>query len=332
MTSNAGCNKGPNVVNMTDDNITENVNIVNSQSNNARLQFIMHRLVTHLHDFARETRLTTDEWMQGIEFLTKVGQTCTDTRQEFILLSDTLGLSVLVDGMSHPKPENATVGTLLGPFHTHDAAQVEHGDSIASEGKGQLCVIHGQLRDTEGNPIVGAKIDLWECDETGHYDTQYSDRDGPDMRGIVTTDKDGYFWVKAIKPVPYPIPHDGPVGQMLQKLNRHPWRPAHIHFRINKDGFDELITALYLKDDPYQNADAVFGVKDQLLTGVEPIQDKDVAKKFGVTVDDLIIRKDFVLITKKQSLDLFTQRSKEALAKLNVNATLVDGLPVADLD
>lgn len=325
-------NTKPNVTNMTDENITENVNIVNSQSNNARLQFIMHRLVTHLHDFARETRLTTDEWMFGIEFLTKVGQKCSDTRQEFILLSDTLGLSVLVDGMSHPKPENATIGTLLGPFHTHDANQVQNGDSIASEGKGQLCVIHGQLKDTEGNPIAGAKLDMWECDETGHYDTQYNDRDGPDMRGIVTTDEDGFYWVKAIKPVPYPIPHDGPVGAMLEKLNRHPWRPAHVHFRINKEGFDELITALYLKGDPYETTDAVFGVKDQLLTDVEPIEDEKLASKFAVKKGDLMIHRDFVLITKAQSAKLFEQKSKEALAKLNVNATLIDGLPVAELD
>lgn len=319
-------------INMTDENITENVKTVNSNSGNPRLHYIMDRLVQHIHDFARETRLTTDEWMYGVQFLTEVGKTCSDIRQEFILLSDTLGLSVLVDAMSHPKPKNATIGTLLGPFHTDDAHEVSNGDSICSEGKGEICAIFGTLKDTDGNPIAGASIDIWETDSKGFYDTQYADRDGPDCRGIVHTDENGYYSVKAIRPVPYPIPHDGPVGKMLKKLNRHPYRPSHIHFRINKSGFDELITALYLKDDPYEFSDAVFGVKNELVYDIKKIEDPEVAKKHGVNVGDWFINKDYVIITEKESRELFQATSVKALKALNIDVKVVDGLPIADLD
>ncbi|ANB12866.1 hypothetical protein AWJ20_1144 [Sugiyamaella lignohabitans] len=323
--------KLPPIMNMTDETITENTNIINSQSGDARLQFLMHRLVTHLHDFARETRLTTDEWMAAIMFLTQVGKICSDERQEFILLSDILGLSVLVDGISHPKPPNATIGTLLGPFHAH-AHEFENGAAIASEGKGEMCVFECTLKDTNGRPIEGGSIDIWETDETGHYDTQYEDRDGPDCRGIVHSDKNGDFWVKGIRPVSYPIPHDGPVGKLLKLLNRHPYRPAHIHFKIKKEGYDELITALYVKGDEYETSDAVFGVKSELLIELKKIEDPEFAAKYGVKVGDWYIHKDFVLVTNEEAKELFVKNSKKALAKINVNATIVDGLPVADLD
>lgn len=318
---------------MSTDTITENTVAINSQNDDRRLTFILERLVHHLHDFARETRLTTDEWGVGIEFLTKVGQMCSDIRQEFVLLSDVLGLSVLVDGLSHPKPDNATIGTLLGPFHTHDAVEHEHGTSICSEGRGEPLLIEGLLTDPEGNPISGAKIDLWECDENGLYDTQYEDRDGADLRGIVTTKDDGSFVIKATRPVPYPIPHDGPVGKLLEKLNRHPFRPAHIHFIIEKEGYDKLITALYHKGDPYEFSDAVFGVKTPLLFSLDKLGEAK-AKQYGMNADDWYLKWHFKIILERQAKEIFQQQTRTDLKKIGKGNYVIneDGLPIAALD
>lgn len=318
---------------MSTETITENTIAINSQHDNRRLKFVLERLVQHLHDFARETRLTTDEWEAGIEFLTQVGKMCSDIRQEFVLLSDVLGLSVLVDGLSHPKPENATVGTLLGPFHTHDAVEHEHDTSICSEGKGEPLLIEGKLTDPDGNPIEGAKIDLWECDENGFYDTQYADREGADMRGIYTTRADGSFVIKATRPVPYPIPHDGPVGKFLKVINRHPYRPAHIHFIIEKPGYDKLTTALYHKGDPYEYSDAVFGVKTPLLFSLDKLGEEK-AKKHNMNPDDWYLNWDFKIVTDKQAKDLLVQKLKADLKKYGKGDYVIndDGLPIAALD
>ena len=164
----------------------------------------------HLHDFARETALTKEEWMAALQFLTATGQICSNTRQEFILLSDVLGLSVLVDALNHPKPKGATENTVLGPFFMEDAADVSSGGSIVRDTKEEkICLVRGKVTDENGRPIHGATIEVWETDETGHYDTQYADRTGPDYRGRLRSDEDGDFWFKAIRPVPYPIPHNG---------------------------------------------------------------------------------------------------------------------------
>ncbi|KAL7272660.1 hypothetical protein RUND412_004532 [Rhizina undulata] len=322
----------PPMKDLTDQNITPNTIIINSQSGNPRLQYLMERLVTHLHDFARETRLTSEEWMAAIMFLTACGQICSDTRQEFILLSDVLGLSTLVEGINHPKPPNATEGTVLGPFHTADAVEFGQGESICSEGKGEMCLVRCTLKDTNGKPIVGASIDIWETDDTGHYDTQYEGRDHPDCRGILRSDENGDFWFKAVRPVPYPIPHDGPVGGLLTALKRHPYRPSHMHFKIEAEGYDTLITALYIRDDPYETSDAVFGVKSSLVIDVNKVQNPEIAKKYGVDVNDWEISYDFVLVTDKEGKDLKLKKALEALAAMGSHAKLVDGLPVADLD
>lgn len=232
----------PSVKDLTIENITENVQVMNQKCSDERLKFIIGRLVTHLHDLARETQLTTEEWMASLQFLTSVGQTCTDVRQEFILLSDILGLSLLVDSLDNPKPTEATQGTVLGPFHTHEAVEVENGTLISQDSQGEPCLVVGTVKDMQGNSLEGVKIDVWETDSTGHYDVQHAERNGPDGRGIVHSDEKGDFWFKAIVPVPYPIPHDGPVGQLLLKLNRHPMRPSHMHFLLEKPGFDTLVT------------------------------------------------------------------------------------------
>jgi protocatechuate 3,4-dioxygenase beta subunit len=172
---------------------------------------------------------------------------CADeTIKEFILLSDILGLSLLVDSIDHPKPPNSTEGTVLGPFHTHEAEVISHGDLMSHDENGQPLLVLCTVKDVQGRPIEGVKIDIWETDSSGKYDVQHPNRDGPDGRCILTSDAEGIFWFKAIVPVPYPIPHDGPVGQLLKKLGRHPMRPSHMHFMFEKEGFDHLITYVYL--------------------------------------------------------------------------------------
>ena len=237
--------KIPPMKNLTVDNITENVIRINSLCEDERMKYILERLVTHLHDFARETRLSSDEWMTGLRFLTEVGQITTEVRQEYILLSDVLGLSILVDSIDHPKPPGSTEGTVLGPFHTHDAEEMSAGDSMSHDPKGEPLLVVCTLRDTEGRPVEGVKIDIWETDSSGHYDVQYAGREGPDGRCIMRSGSDGVFWFKAITPVPYPIPHDGPVGKLLKKLHRHPYRPSHMHFMFEKEGYDHLITWVF---------------------------------------------------------------------------------------
>lgn len=162
--------------------------------------------------------------------------------QEFILLSDILGLSLLVDSIDHPKPKGGTNGTVLGPFHTHEAVHSHNGGSISADPSGKPLLVLCTVKDIDGNPIAGAEVDIWETDSKGFYDVQYSDRSGPDGRAILTSDDSGVFWFKAILPVPYPIPHDGPVGKLLKQLGRHPYRPGHMHFMFKKDGYDPLIT------------------------------------------------------------------------------------------
>jgi protocatechuate 3,4-dioxygenase beta subunit len=235
----------PTLGELTIDNITENVHMINSQCEDPRMKYLLERLVSHVHDFARETRLSTDEWMAAIQFLTKVGQISSDVRQEFILLSDVIGLSLLVDSIDHPKPASSTEGTVLGPFHTHEAQLEANGGSLSHDPDGEPCLVLCTVKDTAGKPVHDVKIDIWETDSKGFYDVQYAERDGPDGRAVMKSDEDGVFWFKAIVPVPYPIPHDGPVGQLLKKLKRHPYRPSHMHFMFEKPGFDHLITFVF---------------------------------------------------------------------------------------
>lgn len=162
--------------------------------------------------------------------------------QEFILLSDVIGLSLLVDSIDHPKPPASTEGTVLGPFHTHEAESEKNGGTISHDPDGEPCLVLCTVKDTAGKPIEDAKIDIWETDSKGFYDVQYAEREGPDGRAVMKSDKDGIFWFNAIVPVPYPIPHDGPVGKLLKLLKRHPYRPSHMHFMFEKTGYDHLIT------------------------------------------------------------------------------------------
>ena len=221
--------------------------------------------------------------MTALQFLTATGQICTATRQEFILLSDVLGLSVLVDALNHPKPKGATENTVLGPFFTEDANDVKLGESIVSDVKEEkYCLVKGKVTDEKGVPLEGAVIEVWETDETGHYDTQYEGRQGPDYRGRLQSDKNGDFWTL------------GPVGKLLKRLNRHPYRPSHMHFMIIAPGFDTLVTALYVKGDPFETSDAVFGVKSSLIVDIKTVEDDATVQKYGVSKGDWLIDWDFV--------------------------------------
>jgi hydroxyquinol 1,2-dioxygenase len=224
----------------------------------------MQSLVKHLHAFVREVRPTQEEWFQGIQFLTKTGHLCDDKRQEFILMSDTLGVSMLVDFINYGKVRNATESTVLGPFYVDGAPEMPLGASIAKPGTpGERCAVSGTVKDQKGKPVAGALIDVWEGGADGLYDVQKPD--GTNLRARFRSDGEGRFHFKCITPVSYPVPHDGPVGKMLVATGRHPMRPGHLHFTIEAPGCQKLVTHLFVKGDKYLDSDAVFGVKNSLI-------------------------------------------------------------------
>jgi catechol 1,2-dioxygenase len=231
-----------------------------------RLREIMAVLVPHLHAVVRELRLTPEEWLAAIQFLTRTGQISSDRRQEFILLSDTLGVSMLVDAINNRKIDDVTPSTVLGPFYVNGAPAMAMGDTIALHGRGEPLFVSGTLCDEAGRSLEGAELDVWQTSEDGFYDTQDETQPDMNLRGVFRTGPDGRFWFRSIVPASYPIPSDGPVGDMLKALNRHPMRPAHIHFILRAIGYDTLTTHIFVKGDQYLDSDAVFGVKDALIT------------------------------------------------------------------
>ncbi len=231
-----------------------------------RVREIMASLVNHLHSFAKEVNLTQQEWEYAIGFLTRTGQICTEERQEFILLSDVLGLSMLVDAMGNSKLEGATESTVLGPFHVAGAPIRQMGDNVNLDGKGESCLFSGRILDPEGNPIEGACVDVWSDNADGFYDVQQPDIQPKwNNRGRFFTGSNGEYSFRGIKPVSYPIPDDGPVGQMLASLGRHPYRPAHMHYIVTAPDFRKLVTHTFVGEDNYLTSDAVFGVKRTLV-------------------------------------------------------------------
>jgi len=225
----------------------------------------MTSLVQHLHAFARDVKLTEEEWFQGIDFLTRCGHITDDKRQEFILLSDVLGLSMLTVAMNNDKPQGCTEATVFGPFHVEGAPHYELGDDIANGAKGTPCLVRGTVKGINGESVPGAVMDVWQSDDDGLYDVQHDGLDHAQSRGIVTSDQDGKYYFRSIVAVPYAIPHDGPVGQMLEATGRHPWRPAHLHFMIKAPGYETLITHVFRDNSDYLDSDAVFGVRQSLV-------------------------------------------------------------------
>ncbi|KAM5539017.1 hypothetical protein V8D89_007240 [Ganoderma adspersum] len=290
------------------DIITANMMKMTELTLDPRKRFLWQTITKYLHEFIRETKLTTKEWEEAIKFLTRVGQKCTSTRQEFILLSDIFGASALVDALNNP-PTGATESSVLGPFFTDDAPDLMNGDSIASEGKGEYMFVEGRVLSMDGTPIPNATIETWETDDTGYYDVQYAGRETADCRGRLHSDKDGYYGYRAVVPVAYPIPGDGPVGELLIGMNRHNMRPNHLHCMVEAAGFRTLVTAFYPEGCKYIESDAVFGVKKSLVVGLETVKDEAEAKKRGFPKGDTfkLLKQDFILMPEKQPAEFFAR-------------------------
>ena len=268
----------------------------NANGRDRRLKQVMEVIVRKLHEAVKEIEPTNAEWTTAIEFLTKTGQMCTEWRQEWILLSDVLGVSMLVDAINNRKPSGATETTVLGPFYVADAPRYPLGANICLDGKGEPLLVTGKVTDTEGRPIAGALLDIWQSNEDGFYDVQQKGvQPEMNLRGVFTTDTDGRFWFRSAKPRYYPIPNDGPVGQLLESLGRHPYRPAHIHFIVGADGFRPITTHIFAPDSPYLHTDAVFGVKQDLVADFRKIDDPVRAKELGFTNPFMTVNWDFVL-------------------------------------
>lgn len=261
----------------------------------ARLRQVMRSLVTHLHAFIRDVELSEAEWMAAIQFLTRTGQICDDRRQEFILLSDTLGVSMLVDAINHRAEGPATASTVLGPFYREGAAELPYGGAISKDGGGEPAVLMGRVLDTAGRPIPGALLDVWETNEHGLYEQQDPGQPDMNLRGRFRADAEGRYKIVAIKPVSYPIPDDGPVGRMLRALGRHPYRPAHVHFIVSAPGYRSLVTHLFVEGDPYLDSDAVFGTKASLVVPFVPSDSAAEAAEHGVSTPFTTVAYDFVL-------------------------------------
>lgn len=262
----------------TEETSAGTVNARMGEAVSPRLRRVMSSLVEHLHAFVKDVELTEAEWEQAIDFLTQTGQLCSDTRQEFILLSDVLGVSMLVDAVNNRVPDGATETTVFGPFHVEGAPEREMGATISLDGKGEICLFEGRVLDLDGKPIENALVSVWSDNEDGFYDVQQPGiQPAFNNRGIFRTGPDGRYAFRGIRPVSYPIPDDGPVGRMLAALGRHPWRPAHMHFMITAPGCRRVITHTFVAGDPYLVSDAVFGVKASLIVPFEKVDSQSEA-------------------------------------------------------
>jgi len=281
--------------NNSEEQITQNVLDSMVQAPDPRLKQVMSSLVSHIHTFMREVELTQEEWALGIQFLTRTGHLCDERRQEFILLSDITGVTMLVDAINHRLPGGATESTIFGPFYREGASELPMGATISKDGRGEPVVVTGRVLSTAGTPIPDALLDVWETDENGFYEQQDPRQPEMNLRGKFRTDSEGRYCFVGIKPVSYAIAEDGPVGQLLRTLGRHPFRPAHIHLLISADGFAPVTTHLFVKGDPYLDSDAVFGTKDSLVVDFVRHDSGEEAASYHVTVPFYRVEYDFVL-------------------------------------
>lgn len=279
----------------SEDQFTQNVLDSLAQTPDPRLQQVMTSLISHLHAFIREVAPTEEEWMQGLLFLTRTGQMCDERRQEFILLSDITGASMLIDTINHRTSAGATEHTVLGPFYREGAPALPMGASISQDGRGEPTVVSGRVLSTDGTPIAGALLDVWETNEDGLYEQQDPEQPDMNLRGTFRTDGAGRYCFVGIKPVSYPIPTDGPAGQLQRALGRHPFRPAHIHLRISATGFAPVTTHLFVKGDPYLASDAVFSTKDSLVVDFVRHTSGEEAARYGVRAPFYMVAYDFAL-------------------------------------
>ena len=247
--------------------VTDQVRASFDETPDPRTREVLQALVTHLHAFARDVRLTEQEWSQAIEFLTRVGHITDDRRQEFILLSDVLGLSMLTVAINAPDNPEATESTVFGPFFVENSPEIPIGGDMAEGVKGEPCWVEGRVTDTQGEPLKGARIEVWEADDDGFYDVQQGET--LSGRAHLFAGDDGRYGFWSVKPAPYPIPYDGPVGDLLKAAQRSPYRPAHIHFMVSHEGHATLVTHVFLAGSDHLDDDAVFGVKESLIAPAE---------------------------------------------------------------
>lgn len=250
-----------------------------------RLRQVMTSLVAHLHAFARDVQLTEAEWFAGIEFLTRTGHATNEWRQEFILLSDTLGLSMLTVALNHDRTPGCTEATVFGPFHVEGAPELPLGADVAQGAPGVPCAVSGTVRGADGTTVAGALIDVWQADAEGLYDVQRDGLEQHQARAVLRADGQGRFHFRTVLPVPYAIPDDGPVGDLLKATGRHPWRPAHLHFRVQAPGWRTLITHVFRRGDPYLQSDAVFGVRPSLVADWPQQPDGSHAVEVNLVLD-----------------------------------------------
>ena len=280
----------------TEETLTEAVVARLKDAKNPRFRQIVAAAVKHLHAFAREVQLTEEEWFEGIKFLTATGKMCDDKRQEFILLSDVLGLSMMVVALNHKTAPGATEATVLGPFFAHGAPELESGADMRKSAsvKGEDSLVSGRILSVEGKPIAGATLDIWQAKADGIYDVQDPAAE-LELRGRVKAGADGRYSFKTYKPVFYGVPTDGPVGDLLRAMERHPMRPAHMHAIVSAPGYQQVITHVFVDGDPYIDSDAVFAVKDSLIGKWRKVDSADEAKKLGMPCPFLRLDWDFRL-------------------------------------
>lgn len=273
--------------------------IVNSrmgEGGNRRLKEVLAAITRHLHAAVKEVEPTHVEWFAAIEFLTKTGQICSDWRQEYILLSDVLGVTMLVDAINHRRPSGATPNTILGPFYLEGAPHYANGANICLDQKGLPTLVRGRVSDIDGDAVAGATLDVWQTNDDGFYDVQQQGiQPEYNLRGLFTSEADGRYWFRTVKPRFYPIPFDGPVGQLLQAVDRHPNRAAHLHFIVEAPGYEQVITHIFTPDCPYLAQDAVFGVKRDLVAEFQQVDDPALASEYGMPNPFLLVDWDFVL-------------------------------------
>jgi len=307
--------------NKSEDDITAEVLARFSATPDPRLRQIMLSLINHLHAFVKEVQLTETEWFQAIEILTEAGKMCSDKRQEFILFSDTLGVSMVVDLLDHRKPDGATESTVFGPFHRLGAPDMPMGGNIAHRDQtGTPALVSGHVLDLDGKPVANALLDVWQTQSNGLYDSQDENLDGLHMRGRFRSDVEGRYLIRTVLPVNYPIPSDGPVGRMLKATGRHPWRPAHIHFVVSAEGYEPVTTHIFDRTDPYLQSDAVFAVKDSLICDFARHEEPDAeAKRLGVAGPFYTTEFDFHL-TPATSAQATVMDAQQRLAALGARA------------
>ncbi|GLR77443.1 intradiol ring-cleavage dioxygenase (plasmid) [Azospirillum oryzae] len=273
--------------------------VVNARMGDAadpRLKQILAVLTKHLHAAIKEIEPTQDEWFAAIKFLTDTGHMCNSWRQEFILLSDVLGVTMLVDSINHRRPSGATPNTILGPFYVEGSPHYRNGENICLDGKGEPALVRGRVVDVQGRPVAGATVEVWQTNNDGFYDVQQKGiQPENNLRGTFSSEVDGSYWFQTVKPRYYPIPYDGPVGKMLQAVDRHPNRAAHLHFIVSAPGYERVITHIFTPDCPYLAEDAVFGVKRDLVATFDKVDDQHLATEYGMPSPFLLVNWDFVL-------------------------------------